>query len=114
MIEDKLIDYIFGLETLLSKEDDPIDSLSYKLALRFSRLVGKNYDEREYYFKEMKRIYTIRSKIAHGDKKSKKQMERLDIYDVEEYLRGSINKYMKLRGINNTNHDGIIDQLDFS
>ena len=57
------------------------------------------------YYKKMKNIYKIRSKIAHGE--SLKQIDDLNIYDLEDYLRMLVNKYMKLRNVRNTSHNSI-------
>jgi len=60
--EDKLIDYVTALESLLVKE---MQELSYRLSLRASLLLGNNSKKREEIYNMVKKAYTLRSKIVH-------------------------------------------------
>jgi hypothetical protein len=64
--EDKIVDWIISFESLFSTKDHPIDSISYRLALRGSRF-SKVPSERKEFYHLLKSVYGVRSKIVHGD-----------------------------------------------
>jgi hypothetical protein len=65
--DDKLIDYAIAYEALFSQGSKDGDSLTHKLALRFSRLVENDFEKRKEYFTAMKALYGKRSRVVHGD-----------------------------------------------
>jgi hypothetical protein len=67
VLDDKLIDYAIAYEALFSKGSKDGDSLTHKLALRFSRLVENDFEKRKEYFTAMKALYGKRSRVVHGD-----------------------------------------------
>ena len=62
---DKLIDVLIGLEALYSGE--PQD-LTYRLAMRCAKHLGKSSDDSEKIYDCLKNAYGIRSEIVHGRK----------------------------------------------
>ena len=99
--EDKLIDLIVALESLLVKENQ---ELSYRLSLRTSFLLGKNNKERKELFCLMKKAYNLRSKIVHGSKyknEVKINNKTIPIYklvsNIEDILRKSIKKALNFK-----------------
>ncbi len=62
---DKLLDVLIGLEALYSGE--PQD-LTYRLAMRCAKHLGKSSDDREKIYNCLKDAYNIRSDIVHGRK----------------------------------------------
>jgi hypothetical protein len=59
-----IIDYMIALEALLLQEQQ---ELAYKLALRGTALLGENPDSRLEVFSRLRKAYSVRSKIVHGD-----------------------------------------------
>lgn len=116
---DIIIDKVIAIESLLSKPGDPTDSLAYRIAIRASKLLRTNTEERIQAFKVVRDIYDIRSKIVHGsieefhyvkDKKIKKYT--LDI--IHHTISEIITKYLDLIISNNDfSHRRIIEKLDF-
>jgi hypothetical protein len=67
--EDSVIDLSICLEALLlsglgSEEDR--GNLSYRFALHGARLLGRDFAERKKFYRKLKKVYGIRSKIVHG------------------------------------------------
>jgi Apea-like HEPN len=58
-IEDKFLDYMISYETLFSKEDDSPDSITHKLALRFSHLYKQQQSDRGKHYGRMKKKFTV-------------------------------------------------------
>lgn len=107
---DKFLDLMIACEALFSDTNDK-DSLTHKIAWRFSRLLGKNTEERRDKFSKMKELYSLRSKLVHGNKDEvpDEMLER-----AEDYMRKSLNDY--LREMNNssfTKKEQFLDCLDF-
>ncbi len=63
--EDRLIDYVIGLEALLTGGDEGGD-LSYRLAMRGTRLLGADASARSKIYAELRKGYRLRSVIVHG------------------------------------------------
>lgn len=61
--EDRLMDYVVGLEALCGLE---AEAVSYRIPLRVATLIGKDANEREKLFDIVAKGYAQRSKIAHG------------------------------------------------
>ncbi|MDF1537677.1 MAG: HEPN domain-containing protein [Candidatus Thorarchaeota archaeon] len=99
--EDKLIDFMIALESLLLHETN---ELSYRLSLRTAVFIGSDSQERDAIFKQVKLAYEIRSKIVHGVERVKISKElnksseniRSLTRKVEEILRRSIRKMLTL------------------
>lgn len=64
--EDRLIDYWIALEALFLKREER-QELSYRAALRMARFLGSSPDERVQIFHKVKRSYSVRSSVVHGD-----------------------------------------------
>lgn len=93
--EDKVIDLAISIETLFSQKEDSYDSIAYRLALRFSRLLSNNFDERQKILKEIKSFYNNRSKIVHGDENDRERYLSLtDTAKIESYLRTALKSYI--------------------
>lgn len=63
--EDKLIDYVIGLEALLTKGNE-VGDLKYRLTLRGARLLGNDATIRAKVHTELDWAYRLRSHIVHG------------------------------------------------
>ena len=63
---ERLLDIAFAFEAIFLNDGDNKD-LSYRLALRAARLLGKTLKERHEIFDSVKNLYNFRSKIAHGE-----------------------------------------------
>jgi uncharacterized protein YllA (UPF0747 family) len=81
--------------------------------VRFSRLCKRCYSERKEYSNDMKRFYSLRSAIVHGNEAEKKLWNKVNIQDVGEKLRESIKAYIKKINEENKDHDSIIKLIDF-
>lgn len=88
--EDKIIDYMIGLEALYLQ--DGAGELSYRLAHRTSVLLCRERLERQRLFKAMNKSYNLRSKIVHG---SKYHLCFEDVWFIEDVLRQSIKSFLE-------------------
>ena len=104
--EDKVLDWIISFESLFSKKDDSIDSITHKLALRSSRF-SRIPSERKDFYGKLKNAYKVRSKIVHGD-----YWEPPEI-DVRSHISQSIIKYLD-ELIMGHEHIFILDSIDFN
>ncbi len=82
--EDKLIDYMIGLEALYLP--NIYDELSFRLSMRVAKTLSKK-SEAEKIFNFVKSMYNLRSKIIHG---GEYQIDTEHINKLEEILRKSI------------------------
>ncbi len=106
---DKFLDLMITYEAIFSGKQS--DSISHKLAWRFSRLLGNSSNQQRDLFNDMKKVYGERSKLVHG---SGDEIPQVWLEKAEEYMRSSIKEYLKLMNINSfTNNDQFIDFIDF-
>ena len=105
--EDKIVDWIISFESLFSKKDDPIDSITHRLALRSSRFSKVPSERKDFYF-NLKAAYNIRSKIVHGGDYWKPPE-----IDVRSHISQSIIKYLD-ELILGHEHVFILDSIDFN
>ena len=89
-LEDKLIDYMIGLEALYLPDGSA--ELSFRLSVRVAFLLSSKI-ERKNTYEFLKKIYDVRSSIVHGNKKYKLNIE--DIRKLEELLRKSVILWIK-------------------
>lgn len=82
--EDKLIDYWIALEALFSARGETTE-LAFKAALRIARYVGRTRREGNTTFQLIKKSYTMRSKIVHGEPAPSEVREITD--QTEDILR---------------------------
>ena len=95
-LEDKIIDFAISYEVLFSKQNEGTDSVTHKLAVRFSRLVTEDYGRRIELCRTMKRFYGKRSDIIHGNIRESNQQEKESVArDFEENMRISLRKYIE-------------------
>jgi hypothetical protein len=82
--EDRLIDYMIGLETLYLPDKNV--ELSFRLSVRVAFLLSSGTDKKDtFYF--LRKMYGIRSKIVHG---SKYKLNAEDLNKLEDLLRKSV------------------------
>lgn len=92
-IEDRIIDQMIAFESLyLGSEQE----LTYKLALRTAFLLRKRKDFRNIVFTNMKKAYSYRSRIVHGDNPPSRNTLRVIVPKTQGYLRQSIKKFLIL------------------
>jgi len=114
LIEDRILDLIISLESLLQNE---IDELRYKLSIRTAKFLGNTPEERNTIYKTILVGYSVRNKTAHGKELPtiKIGIEEITLEvladRIEEYVRNSIKKMIKLRNDDNKRKT-IIDNLD--
>ena len=108
LTEDKLIDYIIILEALFINNNDNTE-LNYKLALRTALFIGSENEERKQIRKDIKKAYSLRSKIVHGSFIIK-ELEELQglMPKIEEYVRLSIKIFLNF----NSNPEEIIKKIE--
>jgi hypothetical protein len=90
-LEDKLIDYMIGLEALYL-QGEGLGEFGYKMAHRAAVLLSDEKEERKKIFGMMKESYALRSKIVHGGKYS---LSPGNVWLVEDILRESIRKLLE-------------------
>jgi hypothetical protein len=82
--EDKLIDYMIGLEALYLPDGNA--ELSFRLSVRVAFLMLPEADKKDT-FNFLRRMYDVRSSIVHGNKY---ELNTEDIKRLEELLRKSV------------------------
>lgn len=92
-IEDRIVDQMIAFESLYL--GDP-QELTYKLALRVAFLLGKRKDQRNGIFRDMKKAYSYRSRIVHGDNPPSRNELKQIVPKIEDYLRCSIRRFLLL------------------
>jgi Apea-like HEPN len=85
---DAFIDNVVALEALFSKEDDPYQGITLRLARRIALFLESEPQKRKETFCEMVRLYDSRGKIIHGG-----YTEAIDIVKTRDYLIRSYLKY---------------------
>lgn len=101
-LEDKLIDYLIGLEALLLRKNER-QELGYRLALRGSALLGNKNQKRKSIFRDLKKAYKERSDIVHGGgikeyiNIGRENVPFKDFVNrVEEHLRSALKQFLVL------------------
>jgi len=101
--EDKLIDYMIGLEALLTRKGGEGSDLAYRLALRGARLLGSDATHRAHIHAELRRAYRLRSDIVHGSEIEVGQSVMIEqgtiafgdfIERIAQHLREAIKRFM--------------------
>jgi hypothetical protein len=68
---ERVIDLVIALENLFGEETiGQTTEVGYRLRMRVARYLGTNADERKHLKKFISHLYTLRSKIVHGDPKA--------------------------------------------
>lgn len=101
-LEDKLVDYMISFESLYLSGEEKLE-MAYKLAHRVSLLLRKEEVKRKETFLEMKKAYSLRSRIVHGRKIKSIKIPKLEkeytvsefVQKIEEYLRSSIRLFLE-------------------
>jgi len=91
--EDRVIDQMIAFESLYLGYDP---ELKYRLALRVAFLLGKDNEEREYIFSNMRKAYDLRSDIVHGNRQVEISELSSTVPKTEDYLRQSIRRFLLL------------------
>jgi hypothetical protein len=100
--EDRLIDYVVGLESLLVESPG---ELRYRFALRGAALLGGSADSRQAVRELLEAAYNARNDIVHGSKvratellkigKDGRKLAFAEVVDtIEEYLRRGTKEYL--------------------
>lgn len=88
-LEDKLIDYMIGLEALYLPDGNA--ELSFRLSVRAAFLLSSKIKRKNTY-NFLKKMYNVRSSIVHGNKY---ELNIEDIKKLEELLRKSVILWIK-------------------
>jgi len=86
--EDKLIDYMIGLEALYLPDGNA--ELSFRLSVRVAFLLFSGSEKKDTY-NFLRKMYDVRSSIVHGNKY---ELNADDIKQLEELLRKSLNLWI--------------------
>lgn len=97
----------FALESLLQVNTDVFinPSISYSISNACAMIIAENYTDRKTVFDNMKKLYGIRSAIAHGGKKEVKDESCEMLYRYIVYLISDIvnkepwNKYLSMKDV---------------
>jgi len=93
--EDRLAQIVFGLEQLLLKGEGERGYYSYKMALRAAWLLEREPAKRMMVFEDLRKGYSLRSKIAHGSLSKPLSNEELELTTkIENILRRLILEYL--------------------
>lgn len=109
-LEDRLIDYMIGLEALYLPDTNL--ELSFRLSLRIAFLLRSDPSERKKLYSFIKQMYDTRSNIVHGNKYS---LIENDISKLEGLLRESLKLWILDKNYFSTDRDsGILSNLFFN
>jgi hypothetical protein len=89
-LEDKLIDYMIGLESLFLPGDHI--ELSFKLAMRIAFILYTDPNQRKTEYDFIRQMYEIRSDIVHGEQY---KLNAQQVTDIEGILRISLKLWIK-------------------
>ena len=104
---------VTALEALITKKDEK-EGLTYRLGMRAAHLLGRDADERNNIFRQVKQFYDLRSRIVHGDEIDDKLTKRLDeLETMRELLRRTLLSVMALVS-NGKKRSDIADLIDES
>jgi len=92
---DRLLDATICFETMMPGNTE----LIYRLSQNISFMVGNSPSERLEIFDNMKKLYDVRSKLVHGDLKSKGTDKKIDEVKnnwsvFEKYLKSAVTYYL--------------------
>ncbi len=92
---DKLVDTTICFESLISGNTE----LIYRLSLYSSYITSNNANERKEIFTKMKSLYEVRSKIIHGDLRSNKIQQKIEVVkknwaDYQKILKSAVSYYI--------------------
>ena len=94
------------MEILFNPQDSEI---SHRISRNAAVLLGKNFEDSEKIFDDIKRLYGKRSKIIHGDTpKKSKMVNDEDVMKLRYYVRESIKEINK----NGKKKEDILDFLN--
>ena len=105
--EDRLIDYVISLESVLLG-DSPSD-LKLRFSLRGASLLGDSQDDRSKLFKTLTVAYEARNYIVHGSRK--RDFSKVDVKNLSHIAGRAILKMIDLSDLN-VNRDKILEALD--
>ena len=105
--EDKLIDYVISLESILI--GNPESDLKLRFSLRGASLLGNSQDERSELFKRLADAYQTRNRIVHGS--SKVDFAEVDVETLSHLVGRMILKMIDLSDLNVKKED-ILDAID--
>ncbi|MDO8635819.1 MAG: HEPN domain-containing protein, partial [Dehalococcoidia bacterium] len=90
-LADKLVDLMIAMEALLGSQTE----ITYKIALRFAYLLYPPSEDRKDAFRRIKKVYSERSKLVHGDRLEPKYTET-QVDNFEDEVRRLIIKVLEL------------------
>lgn len=102
---DRLLDAAICFETMMPGNTE----LIYRLSQNVSFMVGNSATERLVIFDNMKKLYDVRSKLVHGDLKSKGTEKKIDDVKTnwstfEKYLKSAVTYYLLFLSQNSKNN----------
>ena len=107
--ENRFVDIIISLESLFTLRNDPMDSLTYRLALRVSKFLESNSEIRKKLYDEFKDLYSQRSGVVHKGKKS------VEFGLIEDIAKESLILMLDEAKVKDAeyNHSNAITSIDF-
>jgi hypothetical protein len=93
--EDKIVDLLIAAESLFLSDQSGTE-LGFRLSARVAALLGADVDERLALSTFMRRAYSARSKIVHGDTLKEKDLR--DLGDDRVDIHGSVAQLSVRRG----------------
>ncbi len=93
-LEEKLIDLMIALESLVSNNEKDELALRYSLRIAFLVSVG-NETNRPEIFKMVKTLYDKRSKIVHGE--SEVKLDFTEVYAFQEIINRAIRRLIYIK-----------------
>jgi hypothetical protein len=97
--EDRLVDLLICAEALFAGDPKDAADLSYKLSLRCAYYLSRDANERRTLFRHMRRAYSARSNIVHGNRREgrvQRSIERgiEELPETEQALRTALRRLL--------------------
>lgn len=105
--EDKLVDYVIGLERLLAPDSSTLE-VTFRFRLRGAAVLPESFGDVKQRIEFMNKLYSLRSDIVHGRAKAKEINEMLP--QAEKSFISIFRWFAQALGV--VRHNGVIQQLD--
>ena len=108
-LEDSLIDYMVGLESLLGKQNERTE-MGYRMAMRGAMVLSSGSADRYSRFRKLLDLYNLRSKIVHGENLESNELS--DSVDLAEEALRTCWHWFFTNWSEDSNNINAIDQID--
>ena len=108
-LEDSLVDYVIGLESLLSNPGEQTE-LKYRFAVRGAALLARTRRERYAWFKKLQAVYDLRSSVVHGRRADQAELQQLS--EIAEHSLRKVWRWYFDNYRDSSTADRAVDSID--